>query len=63
MKTFTFIVDPHFNLKRALLPALKPKGAVRAPAENISVHYVRSVLTYQKLMTNSRYQVFFCNSE
>ena len=57
MKTFTFVVDPQFNLKKALAPALKPPSA--GETKKSAMHYVHSVETYQKLMTNSRYQVFF----
>ena len=57
MKIFTFVVDPQFNLKQALTPALKK--AKNSDAQKSSVHFIRSVSTYQKLMTNTRYQVFF----
>jgi len=56
MKTFTFVVDPQFKLKKALTPALKTK---KTDAQNTSTHFVRSVETYQKLMTNTRFQIFF----
>jgi predicted transcriptional regulator len=59
MKTFTFVVDPHFNLKETLSPALKARDIKNGDGKNSSMHFVRSVETYQTLMTNTRYQVFF----
>jgi predicted transcriptional regulator len=59
MKTFTFVVDPQFSLKKALSPALKAGNQKNADHQKSSMHFIRSVETYQKLMTNTRYQVFF----
>lgn len=59
MKIFTFVVDPQFSLKKVLAPALKTSEKKNAETQKSSQHFIRSVETYQKLMTNTRYQVFF----